>query len=39
MRVEFDFNVFPLIVVLGLKHGERLAQQQRALGAVGKRGP
>src|SRR5271156_3531337 len=37
MRIEFKLEVFPLIVMVGLKHGEGLAQQQRALGALGER--
>src|SRR5580700_2974782 len=37
LRIEFELKVFPLVVMLGLEHGERLAQQQRALGALGQR--
>src|SRR5580700_992843 len=35
--IEFHLNVLPLIVMLGLEHGERLTQQQRTLGAFGER--
>ena len=37
LRIEFELKVFPLVVMLRLEHGERLAQQQRALGALGER--
>src|SRR4029077_11672957 len=39
LRIEFELEVFPLLVVLGLEHGERLAHQERALGALGQRRP